>query len=259
MTTLSTWPFGSLRPLSYSLLVIDCPWDFENYSAKGTKKGADPHYDVMSLDAIKALPVARLAQGDCLLLAWATGAMLPKCIDTVKAWGFEYKTELIWRKLWPSGKPRMGTGYRARSFHEPVILATLGRPKHKPLRSLFDGTSREHSRKPDEFFAMVEQCCPNLMSRAELFSRENRPGWESWGDQQDRFTSSKFNQSVNLRERRKSLNGAPSHADLFAHPPRPAPASDEATPAAPRAKNSHGPRKPRIVRSTGAPFFGGQA
>lgn len=235
MTVLSTWPFGTLRPLSYSLLVIDCPWDFENYSDKGTKKGADPHYNVMSLDAIKALPVSRLAQGDCLLLAWATGAMLPKCIDTVKAWGFEYKTELIWRKLWPSGKPRMGTGYRARSFHEPVILATLGRPKHKPLRSLFDGTSREHSRKPDEFFAMVEACCPNLMSRAELFSRENRPGWESWGDQ-----SGKFNQSVNLIKRRKSPNGAPSHADLFAHPPRPA-RTPESTGSASRPQG--GPRR----------------
>lgn len=204
------WPFGTLRPLSYDVLVVDPPWDFKNYSDKGTKKGADPHYAVMSLDDIRALPVAQLAGGNCLLLLWATGAMLPQCIETAKAWGFTYKTELIWRKLWPSGKPRMGTGYRARSLHEPVILATLGRPQHKPFRSLFDGTSREHSRKPEEFFAMVDQCCAGLSRRAELFSREDRPGWDAWGHQ-----AGIFNQNVNLPQPRKSAIGAP-HADLFA-------------------------------------------
>jgi N6-adenosine-specific RNA methylase IME4 len=205
-----TWPFGTLRPLSYDLLVVDPPWDFENYSDKGTKKGADPHYRVMSLSDIQALPVSQLARGDCLLLLWATGAMLPKCIETAQAWGFTYKTELIWRKLWPSGKPRMGTGYRARSFHEPLILATMGSPKHKPFPSLFDGVSRQHSRKPDEFFEIIERCCSGLVNRAELFSREERPGWDVWGDQ-----SGKFNQNVNLPPSRKSANGA-SHADLFA-------------------------------------------
>lgn len=241
-----TWPFGNLVPLSYDLLVVDPPWDFINYSENGTKKGADPHYSVMALSDIKALPVGQLARGDCLLLLWSTGAMLPQCIATAQAWGFTYKTELVWRKLWPSGKPRMGTGYRARSFHEPVILATIGNPRHKPFPSLFDGTSREHSRKPDEFFGHIERCCGNLMRRAELFSREDRPGWEHWGDQ-----SGKFNSNVNLSPGSKSATGS-RHAAPLTH-------SSHARRVAPLAgvQPSREGRKTRIAAGADAPFFGG--
>jgi len=230
------WPFGSLRPISYDLIVADPPWDFINYSDKGTRKGADPHYRVMSLADIQALPVSQLARGDCLLLLWATGAMLPKCIETAEAWGFTYKTELIWRKLWPSGKPRMGTGYRARSFHEPVILATMGSPKHKPFPSLFDGTSRQHSRKPDEFFAIIDRCCEGLANRAELFSREDRAGWDAFGDQ-----SGRFNTSVHLPTASKSANGD-SHADLFTKAPR-APSAPKGAAEAPCIEGKAGRRK----------------
>lgn len=177
-----SWPFGRLQTFGYDLIVADPPWDFRNYSDKGTLKGADPHYSVMTLGEIKSLQVGNLARRDCLLLLWATGCMLPDALEVMRAWGFTYKTELVWRKLTKNGKPRMGTGYRARNFHEPVLLGVVGNPEHKPFKSMFDGVAREHSRKPDEFNVEIDRCCPKLTFRADLFSAlQGRAGWTEWG------------------------------------------------------------------------------
>ncbi len=185
-----SWPWEGLRQFGYDLILADPAWDFENYSAAGTKKGADPHYTVMPLDGIKALRVDLLAQRDCLLLLWATACMLPQALEVMTAWRFTYKTELTWRKVTPNGKVRMGTGYRARTMHEPLLLGTIGNPKHRAFPSIFDGVAREHSRKPDEAFAMIDTCCPYLFARCELFARQRRNSWTSWGDQLDHFTAS---------------------------------------------------------------------
>jgi len=186
---MTIWPFGDLTPLSYEVIVADPPWDFENYSERGTAKGADSHYNVMSLDAIKALPVGQLARGDCLLLLWTCGwAMATGRAQTVVcAWGFAPQSEMAWRKLTAAGKPRMGTGYRVRTLHEPILVATVGNPRHKPLPSLFDGTAREHSRKPAEFYELLAKHTPAAVRRADLFSRETRMGFEGWGDEHKKF------------------------------------------------------------------------
>ncbi|BAQ18335.1 MT-A70 family methyltransferase [Methyloceanibacter caenitepidi] len=171
----------------YELIVADPPWDFENYSEAGTGKGADPHYSVMSLAEIKALPVGDLARGDCLLLLWATGCMLPLALQVMESWGFTYKSEIVWRKTTVNGKVRIGTGYRVRTMHEPVLVGTMGNPHHKPFPSLIDGLAREHSRKPDEFYEAIDRCCPSLGFRADLFARTRRPGFDSWGDEVGKF------------------------------------------------------------------------
>lgn len=183
-----SWPFGSLQMFGYDVIVADPPWDFENYSAAGTAKGADPHYEVMSLDGIRAMRVGELARDDCLLLLWTCGWAIAtgQAQDVARSWGFKPISEMGWRKLYASGKPRMGTGYRVRSLHEPILVCTLGNPKHRPLPSLFDGIAREHSRKPDSFFELVENATPNAF-RAELFSRQNRPGWDCWGNESGKF------------------------------------------------------------------------
>jgi N6-adenosine-specific RNA methylase IME4 len=106
----TAWPFGALHPFSYDVIVIDPPWDLENYSAAGTKKGADPHYDVMTLDDIKALPVGHLARRDAILLLWSTGAMLPQALDVLAAWGAKYLSQIVWRKMTKNGEVRVGTG-----------------------------------------------------------------------------------------------------------------------------------------------------
>jgi hypothetical protein len=85
------------------------------------------------------------------------------------------------------GKPRMGTGYRVRTLHEPILVATMGNPQHKPLPSLFDGVAREHSRKPDEFYDIALRHTPAALRRVDLFSRETRPGFEGWGAEHGKF------------------------------------------------------------------------
>lgn len=183
-----SWQFGRLAMFKYDVIVADPPWDFVNYSAAGTLKGADPHYDVMTLGAIMALRVGDLARGDCLLLLWTTGwAIATGQAQTVaRAWGFNPITEMVWLKRTESGKRRMGTGYRVRSMHEPILVCTIGNPRHRPLLSAFDGVAREHSRKPDEFYAIVERQTPNAF-RCDLFARQTRVGFDGWGDQAGKF------------------------------------------------------------------------
>jgi N6-adenosine-specific RNA methylase IME4 len=186
---MTEWPFGNLRPISCDVIVADPPWDFENYSAAGTAKGADAHYSVMALDAIKALPVGQLARGDCLLLLWTCGWAIAtgQAQAVARAWGFVPQSEMVWRKLTINGKPRMGTGYRVRTLHEPILVCTIGAPKHTPLPSLFDGVAREHSRKPTQFYEIVREATPQAMRRADLFSRETREGFEGWGNEHGKF------------------------------------------------------------------------
>jgi hypothetical protein len=102
------WPFGALRTFSYDVIVIDPPWDFVNFTAAGTRKGADPHYDVMALADIKALPVGHLARRDAILLLWSTGAMLPQALEVLDAWGAKYLSQIVWRKVTKSSKVRVG-------------------------------------------------------------------------------------------------------------------------------------------------------
>ena len=182
-----TWPFGDLPPLSYDLIVIDPPWRFRTWSETNQAKSPSRHYELMHTEDIMALPVGRLAQRDCVLLCWATGAMYPHALDCVKAWGFEHKSQMIWRKVTAAGKSAMGTGYWSRSMHEPVIIATMGKPtKIRGFPSLFDGVRREHSRKPDEFYEMVERHSIGIR-RADLFSRQSRKGWDGFGFETGKF------------------------------------------------------------------------
>lgn len=184
-----TWPFGTLNMFGYDVIVADPPWDFRTYSQEGQKKGAGSHYKVMDLDAIKALPVGQLARRDCLLLLWtcgwamATGAAQSAAI----AWGFRPITEIVWRKTTVNGKVRVGTGYRARTMHEPILLCTLGNPDCSAFPSIFDGIAREHSRKPDEFYDIAIARTSRAIRRADLFVRETRPGFDGWGNEATKF------------------------------------------------------------------------
>jgi N6-adenosine-specific RNA methylase IME4 len=171
----------------YDTIVIDPPWDFVNYSAKGTIKGADPHYQVQSLEWIKALPIGQLARTPAICLLWATAPMLPEALACLKLWGFEYKSKIEWRKMTPNGKVRVGTGYRVRTMSEPILLGAMGEQTHAAFPSIFDGIAKEHSRKPDEFFEMVRECTPEAYARVDLFSRESRPGFVGWGNERGKF------------------------------------------------------------------------
>lgn len=176
------WAFDPLPRAAYGVIVADPPWPW----AGGQSKSGEAHYRTMALDRIVALPVAALARPDCVLMLWATGPLLDRAVLAMSAWGFSYKSHLVWRKVTTSGRVRMGTGYWARSMHETVLIGTRGSPRAARLPSVIDGVAREHSRKPTEFFDAVRRATPRAR-RLELFAREARAGWQAWGDQAGMF------------------------------------------------------------------------
>jgi N6-adenosine-specific RNA methylase IME4 len=184
----SDWPFGDLRPGSYDLILADVPWEFETYSALGAEKSPQGHYRCMPLSEIAALDVGRLAARNCWLLHWATAPGLPDAQYVMRAWGFVYKTRVNWRKTTVNGALAMGCGFISRSADETLLIGAIGEPwLAQPFVSPFDGLRREHSRKPEEFYAMVDAFMPGAR-RCELFARTRRPGWDhALSDELDKF------------------------------------------------------------------------
>lgn len=187
MTERAPFIFDPLPPFCADLIVCDPPWRFELHSGKGEEKSAQAHYACMTIDDIMALPVGHLVGCHSWLFLWATAPMLPHALEVMRAWGFEYRSRLAWRKLTPAGKPRLGTGYVVRTLHEDILVGAIGSPVYaKALPSLFDGIAREHSRKPDVFYRLVEDFAP-AARRVELFGRESRSGWAVWGNEATKF------------------------------------------------------------------------
>ncbi len=177
-----------MRVGQYRTIVADPPWQQEMIGkwAKHSLANALP-YPTMTLDAIKALPVASFAAPDAHLWLWTTNAFLDASFDVMKAWGFKYKSQMMWRKVTASGKVRMGTGYWTRTMHEPVLIGVMGKPrKFSAFPSVFDGVAREHSRKPEEFYDLVRKHTLGIR-RADLFSRATREGFEGWGAETGKF------------------------------------------------------------------------
>ena len=181
------WIFDPLPPLSFDVLLVDPPWTFKLRSPKGERKSAQAQYSCMSMEAIAKLPVSHLARGDCLLFLWCTWPLIDQQLKVMQAWGFRYVTGGVWRKMTKHGKVAFGTGYRVRSACEPWLLGVIGNPETKADRNIFDGTVRQHSRKPEDAYAWCETFVPGALRRAELFARESRLGWDSWGLEAGKF------------------------------------------------------------------------
>lgn len=176
--------WNRLTPLKYGAILADPAWKFRLYSEKGEHKSPQRHYRCMPLSEIQALPVDHLASRDCVLFLWATFPMLPEAIQTMSVWGFTYKTGIAWAKQSKTGKAwNFGPGYWVRSSAELLLIGTLGKPKPQARnqRNLIVQPVREHSRKPDEQYNIVENVARGPY--CELFSRSDRHGWDSWGDQ----------------------------------------------------------------------------
>jgi len=171
----------ALPTKKYGGVLGDPPWRFEPWSRiTGMDRAAENHYPTASLAAIKALDVAGIAAADCVLFLWATAPMLPHAIEVMEAWGFTYKTCAVW------AKDRIGTGYWLRNRHELLLIGTRGNPPAPApgtqWPSLIQAPVREHSRKPDEVYALIESYFPTL-PKIELFARHARPGWDRWGSE----------------------------------------------------------------------------
>lgn len=187
---MTSGPFAGLKYRHYKAALVDPPWKYIMYSKKGESRGPSRHYHCMNIDDITSLPMADLFAKDAVLLLWVPDAFLDQAIAIGRGWGFEYKTVgFYWVKETATGKDHMGQGYWTRKNPEQCLLFTTGRPprRSKAVRALIRSVVREHSRKPDEAYERVPLLCdgPYL----DLFSREPRPGWSSWGNEVDRFSS----------------------------------------------------------------------
>lgn len=163
------------------VLVADPPWKFDD-KIQGEGRGAEKHYQCMTLEDLKSFELPRLAD-DCYLFMWRVAAMVPDAYALIDAWGFKSKTELVWRKRTKHGKRHFGMGHYVRAEHEVCVIATRGRPKVKnhSTRSIIDGTTGRHSAKPAEFYELVESLCSGPY--VELFARQHRPGWLCYGNE----------------------------------------------------------------------------
>lgn len=172
----------------YRTIYADPPWQFQNR----TGKVAPEHkrlrrYETMGLEEIKQLPVSEVADEKSHLYLWVPNALLPEGLEVMKAWGFEYKTNIIWEKVRTDGQPDgRGVGFYFRNVTEILLFGIHGN-NNRTLQAgrsqvnLIRSMKREHSRKPDEIIPIIEACssAPYL----ELFARGDRPGWDMWGDQ----------------------------------------------------------------------------
>lgn len=164
----------------FNVIVIDPPWRYGKRAEDVTHRGRNQYPD-MDVADIGRLPVVDRAETDCVLWLWTTNAFMHDAYHCVDAWGFTPKTILTW------AKDRMGVGDWLRGQTEHCIMAVRGKPlvTLSNQTTLLHGPMREHSRKPDEFFELVESLCHG--TKLEMFAREPRPGWQVWGAETGAF------------------------------------------------------------------------
>jgi N6-adenosine-specific RNA methylase IME4 len=193
---MSDWPFGDLRRGYYGALYADPPWHFKVYSLNPATykhvRHSSWHYQTMDINDIMALPVANLAAPDAVLFLWFSWPQLEDALKTITAWGFVYKTcAFAWMKADASQiemfrddyDVQIGLGYWTRANSEVCLLATRGKPKrdHADVRQGIIEPRRDHSRKPDCVYERIERLVAGPY--CELFARQRRPGWDSWGNE----------------------------------------------------------------------------
>lgn len=176
----------------FSTVLADPPWRFQNRTGKMAPEHRRlSRYGTMTLDEIKALPVAEHVKEPAHLYLWVPNALLPEGIDVLRAWGFEYKSNLVWHKVRKDGgSDGRGVGFYFRNVTELVLFGVRGRnartlaPGRRQV-NLLASRKREHSRKPDELYDVIEQCSSGPF--LELFARGSRRGWTTWGNQSDDY------------------------------------------------------------------------
>lgn len=166
----------------YSVIYADPPWTYRN----GGNGAAKNHYATMTAEQIKNLPVAHLAKDNAVLFMWSTFPNLKHALETIEAWGFEYKTLAFnWVKRNKSGNGWFwGLGFWTRANSEICLLAVKGKPKRISARvhSVVDAPIARHSAKPAEVRERIVELMGDV-PRIELFARNTVPGWDAWGNE----------------------------------------------------------------------------
>lgn len=175
------------RAREFSTILADPPWRFINRTGKMAPEHKRLHrYPTMNLDEICGLPVKELAATPSHLYLWVPNALIEEGLAVMRAWGFTYKTNLVWYKIRKDGGPDgRGVGFYFRNVTELVLFGIKGSMRTlKPGRTQVNLTAsrkRKHSRKPDELYDLIEACSPGPY--LELFARYRRRGWTQWGDE----------------------------------------------------------------------------
>lgn len=173
----------SLPDKTYNVILADPPWEYRN---TGVIAAAEHHYPTMPIEDISGL-LSKLdlkLDKNAVLFMWATNPTLTDGFKVLEAWGFNYKTNMVWVKT-ELEKP--GTGWYVRGRHELLLIATRGsftplENVSPPIGSVVHAPLQEHSRKPDDFYEIIERLYPNC-NYIELFARRTRDGWDSWGNE----------------------------------------------------------------------------
>jgi len=179
-----------VRARKFATILADPPWQFQNRTGKVAPEHKRlSRYGTMTLQEICALPILKASAEVAHLYLWVPNALLPQGLEVLQAWGFQYKSNIVWRKIRKDGgSDGRGVGFYFRNVTELILFGTRG----KNARTLqagrrqvnyLESRKREHSRKPDEQYEIIESCSrgPYL----ELFGRGQRKGWATWGDQAD--------------------------------------------------------------------------
>lgn len=192
MTQIGRAILSDLQGKTFGTILVDPPWQFANRTGKiAPEHKRLSRYTTMTNDEIMALPVARLAADPSHLYLWVPNALLKTGLQVMDAWEFEYKTNIVWQKIRKDGEPDgRGVGFYFRNTTELLLFGVKGKHARtlQPGRAqvnVIKSRKREHSRKPDEQFDIIESCSwgPYL----ELFARGPRDGWEVWGNQADQY------------------------------------------------------------------------
>jgi N6-adenosine-specific RNA methylase IME4 len=180
---------------NYSTILIDPPWRFQNRTGKVAPEHRRLHrYPTMSFEQIANLPVQNYATEKAHLYMWSPNALLPEALTIIKAWGFTYKTNLVWYKIRKDGGPDgRGVGFYFRNVTELLLFATRGSmrtlaPGRRQV-NIFLSRKEEHSKKPRGFYRLIEDCSPGPY--LELFARERVQGWRQWGNEVDSYAQNR--------------------------------------------------------------------
>jgi len=176
----------------FSTILADPPWQFQNRTGKMAPEHKRLNrYMTLSLNEIKSLPVLPLLRDTAHCYLWVPNALLPEGIETLRAWGFHYKSNIVWHKVRKDGGPDgRGVGFYFRNVTEIVLFGVRGinartlAPGRRQV-NIIRTMKREHSRKPDELYPIIEGCSPGPF--LELFARGQRKGWAVWGNQAEEY------------------------------------------------------------------------
>jgi N6-adenosine-specific RNA methylase IME4 len=177
-----------IKGTKFSTILADPPWQFQNRTGKMAPEHKRlSRYSTLTLEEIKSIPVKDAVTETAHLYLWIPNALLSQGLEVMEAWGFTYKTNLIWYKTRKDGGPdRRGVGFYFRNVTEIILFGVRGKNARtlKPGRTqenMIVKQKREHSRKPDEQYKLIEACSSGPF--LELFARGSRPNWQCWGNQ----------------------------------------------------------------------------